>query len=43
VYSDGAITYTEAWQLCNEERILFAKVLKEKSDRRSGKNQQELL
>jgi|TARA_B100002019_G_scaffold285050_1_gene293543 hypothetical protein len=43
VYSEGVITYTEAWQMSNNERETVIKVLTELHNKKSGKNQQEYL
>jgi hypothetical protein len=36
VYSEGTISYTEAWNLSSEERVLFIEVLTNFSKARNG-------
>jgi len=43
VYSDGIVSYSEAWYLSATERETFVKVLTDVANKKSGKNQQELI
>ena len=43
MFSDGMISYNDAWMLSYDEREMFFETVKAKMDSKSGKKQQEML
>ena len=41
IYSDGVISYTEAWNLSTEERQLFIEVLTDYAKKKNGDNSEQ--
>lgn len=43
IFSDGAISYNDAWMLSTDEREMFYDTVKTKMEAKSGKKKEEML